>query len=168
MGLFQRFYYGKAGQADFNPEDLPKNRKELFMAMFRIRFSGLITQNLIYLVFCIPAIIICFQAFILLNSIAAAAVEDASLLEQFSRDWFSYAVMLLAILIPCMGLALSLIHISGRAQPIIPSISQSRQRRAAHEPHGAYAPIRQLRRATTRLRARQAYFKPSSCQKSGA
>ena len=105
MGLFQRFYYGKAGQADFNPEDLPKNRKELFMAMFRIRFSGLITQNLIYLVFCIPAIIICFQAFILLNSIAAAAVEDASLLEQFSRDWFSYAVMLLAILIPCMGLA---------------------------------------------------------------
>ena len=54
MGLFQRFYYGKAGQADFNPEDLPKNRKELFMAMFRIRFSGLITQNLIYLVFCIP------------------------------------------------------------------------------------------------------------------
>ncbi len=40
MGLFQRFYYGKAGQADFNPEDLPKNRKELFMAMFRMAASA--------------------------------------------------------------------------------------------------------------------------------
>ncbi len=105
MGLFQRFYYGKAGQADFNPDDLPKNRKELFMAMLRIRFSGLITQNLIYLVFCLPAIIVCFQAFILLNSIAAAIMEDASLLDQFAREWFSYVALLLAILIPCLGLA---------------------------------------------------------------
>lgn len=105
MGLFQRFYYGKAGQADFNPEDLPKNRRELFMAMLRIRFSGLITQNLIYLVFCLPAIVICFYAFVFLNSLAAAAVEDAALLEQFTRDWFSYGVMLLLLLAPCMGLA---------------------------------------------------------------
>lgn len=105
MGFFQKFYYGKAGQADFNPEDLPKNRRELFMAMLKIRFSGLISQNLIYILFCIPAIVVCGYAFNFLNAIAVAMMEDAALEAQFLRDWFSLATMLLAILIPCMGLA---------------------------------------------------------------
>ena len=41
-GLFNNFYYGKAGKADFTPEQLPKNRVQLFFSMLRVRLSGLI------------------------------------------------------------------------------------------------------------------------------
>ena len=105
MGFFQKFYYGKAGQADFNPEDLPKNRRELFFSMLRIRFTGLISQNFIYLVFCLPAIIVCGYAFNFLNAVAAAMLEDEALAAQFSRDWFSLALMLLLAMIPCLGIS---------------------------------------------------------------
>ena len=30
MGFFDRFYYGKAGKADYTVEDMPKNRLQLF------------------------------------------------------------------------------------------------------------------------------------------
>ena len=46
-GMMNNFYYGKAGQADFTPEQLPANRVQLFFSMFRIRFSGLIGMNLL-------------------------------------------------------------------------------------------------------------------------
>lgn len=105
MGFFQKFYYGKAGQADFNPEDLPKNRRELFLAMLKIRFSGLISQNLIYLLFCIPAIFVCGRAFNFLNALAAAMMDDAALQVQFSHDWFTLAMIFLAVMIPCLGIA---------------------------------------------------------------
>ena len=35
-GLFNNFYYGKAGKADFTPEQLPKNRVQLFFSMLRV------------------------------------------------------------------------------------------------------------------------------------
>ena len=56
-GLMNSFYYGKAGQADFTPEQLPANRVQLFFSMLRVRFSGLIGVNLLYLIFWIPAIV---------------------------------------------------------------------------------------------------------------
>ena len=56
-GMMNNFYYGKAGQADFTPEQLPANRVQLFFSMFRIRFSGLIGMNLLYLLFALPAIL---------------------------------------------------------------------------------------------------------------
>ena len=34
-GLFNSFYYGKAGKADFTPDQLPKNRVQLFFSMLR-------------------------------------------------------------------------------------------------------------------------------------
>ena len=46
-GLFNSFYYGKAGKADFTPDQLPKNRVQLFFSMLRVRFSGLIGLNLL-------------------------------------------------------------------------------------------------------------------------
>ena len=81
MGFFQRMYYGKAGQADFNPEDLPKNRRELFFSMLRIRFSGLCSQNFIYLLFCIPAIAVGLLSFNFLSSLANMMVENEALAE---------------------------------------------------------------------------------------
>jgi len=56
-GFINNYYYGKAGKADFTPENLPDNRSKLFFEMLRIRFSGLCAVNLFYLIFCIPALL---------------------------------------------------------------------------------------------------------------
>jgi uncharacterized membrane protein YesL len=55
-GFINNYYYGKAGKADFTPENLPDSRAKLFFEMLRIHFSGLCAVNLFYLVFCIPAL----------------------------------------------------------------------------------------------------------------
>ena len=44
------YYYGKSGKGDYTPDDLPKNRWQLFMEMLRTRMSGLCRMNLMYFV----------------------------------------------------------------------------------------------------------------------
>lgn len=56
-GFINNYYYGKAGKADFTPENLPDSRPKLFFEMLRIHFAGLCAVNLFYLIFCIPAIL---------------------------------------------------------------------------------------------------------------
>ena len=46
--FFNNFYYGKAGKADFTPDQLPKNRVELFFSTLRVRFGGLFGLSLLY------------------------------------------------------------------------------------------------------------------------
>ncbi len=55
--IFNRFYYGKAGQADFTTENLPANRWQLFWQMLRVRLSSLVGVNLLYALFCLPGIV---------------------------------------------------------------------------------------------------------------
>ena len=71
-GLFNSYYYGKAGKADFTVENLPKNRRELFFQTLRVRFSGIISVNLLFLVFCLPAIV--WTGFNLLAILAASGL----------------------------------------------------------------------------------------------
>lgn len=52
--FMNNYYYGKAGKGDYNKENLPKNRWQLFWEMLRIRFSGLFQLNLIAAIFFIP------------------------------------------------------------------------------------------------------------------
>ena len=56
--LMNRYYYGKSGKGDYTPEDLPQNRWQLFWEMLRVRFSGLIRLNLIYMLIWLPTIIV--------------------------------------------------------------------------------------------------------------
>ena len=56
-GLMNNYLYGKAGKADFTPDQLPANRFELFLEMTRIRFSGLVTMNLFSVLISLPALI---------------------------------------------------------------------------------------------------------------
>lgn len=35
-----RYFYGKSGQGDFEKEDLPQTRWQLFWEMLRVRFPG--------------------------------------------------------------------------------------------------------------------------------
>ncbi len=53
-----RYYYGKSGQGDYNKDDLPTNRWQLFWEMLRIRLSGLFRLNLMYMIVWLPAIIV--------------------------------------------------------------------------------------------------------------
>ncbi|MBQ2956691.1 MAG: DUF624 domain-containing protein [Clostridia bacterium] len=55
--LMNNYLYGKAGKADFTPDQLPANRMALFLEMFRIRLGGLCGVNLFCLLTSLPAII---------------------------------------------------------------------------------------------------------------
>ncbi len=56
--LMNGYYYGKAGKGDYTPEDLPKNRWQLFMEMLRVRISALCRMNLIYVLPWLPTMIV--------------------------------------------------------------------------------------------------------------
>ena len=81
-GMMNNFYYGKAGQADFTPEQLPANRVQLFFSMFRIRFSGLIGMNLLYLLFALPAILWTVFNLMAINGAAAVYSDAGELINQ--------------------------------------------------------------------------------------
>ena len=120
-GLFNSFYYGKAGKADFTPDQLPKNRVELFFAMLRVRFSGLIGINLTYVLFSLPTILWTGLHYLMLvnavNASTEAAAEAAEVVSQAALgDIRGYVLIWLVGMIPCMmissigrmGLALTL------------------------------------------------------------
>ena len=77
--LMNRYYYGKAGKGDFTPEDLPKNRWQLFWEMLRVRFTGLVKLNLLYMLCWIPVMIVLGLGFL---SLYAQLSEVATLQEQ--------------------------------------------------------------------------------------
>lgn len=52
--FMNNYYYGKSGKGDYNPEDLPKNRWQLFMEMLRTRMSALCRLNLLYVLPWLP------------------------------------------------------------------------------------------------------------------
>ncbi len=56
--LMNNYYFGKSGKGDYTPDDLPKNRWQLFMEMLKVRFSALIRLNLMYVVVWIPTILV--------------------------------------------------------------------------------------------------------------
>ena len=47
-GLFNTYFYGKAGKGDFTPDQLPKNRFELFLTALRGQFGKMFWLNLLY------------------------------------------------------------------------------------------------------------------------
>lgn len=56
--MMNRYYYGKSGQGDYNPDNLPQTRMQLFWEMLRIRLSGLMQLNLMYAVVWLPAMFV--------------------------------------------------------------------------------------------------------------
>ena len=74
-GLFNSFYYGKAGKADFTPDQLPKTRVQLFFSMLRVRFSGLIGLNLFYVLFSLPTIAWTFINYLAIMTSAGIDLE---------------------------------------------------------------------------------------------
>ena len=52
--MMNSYYYGKSGKGDFQKDDLPHNRWQLFWAMLRVRLSALCRLNLMVIVVYIP------------------------------------------------------------------------------------------------------------------
>ena len=116
-GLFNSFYYGKAGKADFTPDQLPKNRVQLFFSMLRVRFSGLIGLNLLHILFSLPAI-----AWTIINAMvliygSGVNLETGEITEAMSAGEMSGNIMFyLLIMIPC--LMISSLGRMGLAMPL--------------------------------------------------
>ena len=56
--LMNNYYYGKSGKGDYTKNDLPKNRKQLFFEMLRIRLSALCRLNMMTTLTYLPLIIL--------------------------------------------------------------------------------------------------------------
>ena len=56
--FMNNYYYGKSGKGDFRKEDLPQNRRQLFLDTLKTRLSGLCRINLLYMLIFLPAMIV--------------------------------------------------------------------------------------------------------------
>jgi uncharacterized membrane protein YesL len=56
-GFFNRMYNGNPNRPDINPEDMPKNRFELFFTTLGLRFGDLVKLNLLFVLSLLPLII---------------------------------------------------------------------------------------------------------------
>lgn len=76
--LMDRYYYGKSGKGDYTPEDLPKNRWQLFWEMLRVRFTGLVKLNLLYMLAWIPVMIVLAMGIMVLFS----SLNDMAIMQE--------------------------------------------------------------------------------------
>ena len=103
-GLFNSFYYGKAGKADFTPDQLPKNRVQLFFSMLRVRFSGLIGLNLLYVLFSLPTIAWTFINYMAIRTTSGIDFETGEYIAENAVAGATsvYLFQWLIGMIPCM------------------------------------------------------------------
>lgn len=98
--LFNNYMYGKAGKADYTPDQLPSNRVALFFEMLRIRFSGLIGLNLIYVLMALPALVWTVMTVLMLSvNLSDESVLAVDALSLFQGTLSTY----LLLLIPCLA-----------------------------------------------------------------
>ncbi|MCL2810565.1 MAG: DUF624 domain-containing protein [Clostridia bacterium] len=102
MGLFDRFYYGKAGQADYTEDDLPANRLQLFWQVLRVRLWSLMRLNLLQLLFWLPLILITLMTLMGAIGMAADLLEQEAPLADVSDHMLGLLSTYLILLIPCI------------------------------------------------------------------
>ena len=94
--LMNGYFYGKSGKGDFTPDDLPKNRWELFWAMLRVRFSALSRLNLMTIVAFLPyLLIILINVLNMLTSLNNALAYQEAVLSgaEITEEAFSPAIV---------------------------------------------------------------------------
>lgn len=113
--IMNSYYYGKSGKGDFNKENLPKNRRQLFFEMLRVRFSGLFRLNLTAVVAFLPMMVVLSKLvssmFTLINIIltvegdmAAATPEMLAIYQNKQDHVMSLLFVSLLWLIPCIAI----------------------------------------------------------------
>ena len=109
------YYYGKSGKGDYTPDDLPKNRWQLFMEMLRTRMSGLCRMNLMYFVAWLPAMIaiaLCVVSLIMTLAGTVQVDETGAVIDAIDQTALREAMqtsndmifVTLLILIPCIAI----------------------------------------------------------------
>ena len=110
--MMNSYYYGKSGKGDYRKEDLPTNRWQLFWEMLRVRLSGLMRLNLLYMLCWLPAmLVLMFSAIGLLTGLnqfvdpeAAAAAGVAVSAESVLDLITSTVASTLLLLAPCIAI----------------------------------------------------------------
>ncbi len=100
--FFNNLYYGKAGKADFNPENLPTSRIALFFQMLRVYWADLIKLNLLYVIFCLPAILWTLWSLLAMQSSAVALSAGEITAQAFSEQIGSMLWLWLLGMFPCI------------------------------------------------------------------
>lgn len=120
--MMNRYYYGKSGKGDYNKEDLPQNRWQLFWEMLRVRFSALIRLNLMYVVAWLPAIIVIARGILmwysgLINMAEMEAQVQAGELaaEVYAQTVGSFSNVVSALVMQTLMLLVPAIAITGPA-----------------------------------------------------
>lgn len=110
--LMNNYYYGKSGKGDYKRDDLPKNRRQLFFEMLRIRLSGLFRLNLMTAVAFLPMVYVLIimsntlfaHLLTLSEAIAAEAGSEQTLELVRNSPEVIYSILFsaLVMLIPCI------------------------------------------------------------------
>lgn len=98
MSFFSKFFgagrYTRAASRDFRPEDLPDTRVKLFFDALGIRWSAMVGQNLLYLLFWLPAVIWSGVNLLTLVQMLADAPAGADMGAQVYSLLFTYLLIL--------------------------------------------------------------------------
>ena len=86
--MMNNYYYGKSGKGDFRKEDLPQNRRQLFLDTLKTRLSALCRINLMYMIIFLPAMLV--MMFFFTNIIS----DTSNLLMMQENDYASYVELM--------------------------------------------------------------------------
>lgn len=98
--FMNNYYYGKSGKGDYNKEDLPTNRWQLFWEMLRVRLSGLCRLNLMYLVAWLPTMLVLL--FGITGILTGLLGEDGELVANADVLLMGMVQTTLLLLVPCI------------------------------------------------------------------
>ncbi|MBN1776579.1 MAG: DUF624 domain-containing protein [Clostridiales bacterium] len=82
--LINNYLYGKSGKGDYTKDDLPTTRSQLFREMLRVRLSGLMRLNLLYMLAWLPAMIVIAYHLILIFTVLGDMANAQFLFEEGS------------------------------------------------------------------------------------
>ena len=77
--FMNNYYYGKSGKGDYNPEDLPRTRWQLFWEMLRVRLSALCRMNLLYVLPWLPTMAVIGMLVMYVLTMGAAPTEEQTI-----------------------------------------------------------------------------------------
>lgn len=114
--FMNNYYYGKSGKGDYNKEDLPTNRWQLFWEMLRVRLSGLCRLNLMYLVTWLPTMLVLLFGIAWIQT--GLLGEDGELVANADVLLMGMVQTTLLLLVPC-------ITITGIATPGVAYVTRN-------------------------------------------
>ena len=113
--FMNNYYYGKSGKGDYQKDDLPRTRWQLFWEMLRVRFAGLFRLNIVSVIAWLPAMYVLIQLMSNLFNIAgvaqtvemdpsAATPEQLELVQNIRPLYNSVIMRSLLLLVPAIAI----------------------------------------------------------------